>query len=168
MGNPLTGTRMNALLSSQGTWQTVSDAMSTNQIYYMGLLRTFYSTWVSQGYDAAKGTLPKDNPDTDANEAVTEAELGNKANKYLGKPTNGSAGWIPVPGGNTSSEDLDKLLQGNIDTVKTQVRLYLGQKSLADDEVDAIQSQIDQLNIEESTDTSGSTDPSSMTMPSQS
>lgn len=167
MGNPLNGPRMNALLSSQSTWQAVSDAMSSNQIYYMGLLRNFYNTWVTQGYDAAKATLPDDDPKTPSiNEGVTEEELGNKANQYLGKPTDGSAGWIPVPGSNTSPEDTNELLQNNMDIVKDKVRLYLGQKSLADGEVDALESQIKQLEIEQSTDTSGSTDPTSMVMPS--
>ncbi len=167
MGNPLSATRMDMLNSSKAMWQTVSDSMSSNQIYYMSLLRNFYSAWVNSGYDAAKATLPKDNPAThDVNEEVTETMLGEKANHFLGKPTNGSAGWIPTPGGNTSPDDLNKLLQSNIGVVKAKVQEYLGQKSIADDEADAIDGQIKQLEIEQESDTSGSQDPSSITLPS--
>ena len=150
--NPLISQQITNLRGDQTSWRTVKQKLQ-NQEADVALLKNFFEAWASQGYDAALGTLPADDPQTGSMEGVSEEDIHKKAEEILdttwdtidsNMESHTGAGVIDTNDPN-NNDYLDQLMQ--------QVRTILGKMSLVDGTVESITNEIQDLTtIQQSAD----------------
>lgn len=131
--NILLSERIKSLRGEQNTWSTVEHALQNNELD-AALLKVFFKTWQSQGYEAAVAGLPHDD---DPNIDITEEEIQDKAVHLLHADD-----WEAIA--NTP-------LQTNIDDVQAKIRQIVLKLMFVDSTMASIDSEIQDLTLAQQT-----------------
>lgn len=140
--NPLLTVRINNAKSERSNLGAVKQKLSDN-LADIVMLRRAFSKWESAfnanggnnaaAYQEALGTLPTDNPDTEYDEGISEAEFIKKAEQYFEKS------WSDI-----NPDDLESI-QNEIQTIQGKVKEYLGKSFSVDMQISDIDAEIDDL-----------------------
>ena len=126
-------------------WRPVRQKV-TDGMYDIALLQNFYKAWqsgvennesIDEAYKDALKILPKDNPDTPLNEAVTEEQLKEKFHRFFKDKQ-----LSPDLYGEQKGIDA---LKGDKDEIKNKLRYYMAQQFLTDSEIKAEEDEINDL-----------------------
>lgn len=138
--NPLITVKINSLRYDIQHWRNVKQVL-TNKLYDAILMVNFFRTWNTNGYNSAVDGLPDDNPDTSANEAVSEDEFKRKAENFFNKD------WSQITDPNSDGTVTQNELADNVAAVMSRVRQIIGEQSFVDGSIDDIDREIKDLSL---------------------
>lgn len=164
MSNPLNKIRISNLRTSQQMWDGVKQGLM-NEFYKQSLLRNFYKAFIENAISSgalidgqitqeetdailpiALQVLPTDNPDTPfVDESMSLEEFIELHNRYLDPDAPPGTWWIK--GELLNIENPEASLNDRLASVADEMRKILGLSSIADGEIDAIDSEIKDLEL---------------------